>query len=335
MSPQTEQSDAQRPNRLSESGGDVAGDGPNGVKHDIKKGEVVTPRWAYMLVVLFLFITIWGRPDPLHVTHGDDLTIRHVFFYGWLTCVSTGVGAIPFFFLPQVPNFWVGIANAVAAGMMVAASYTLIAEGATYDDPHDTSTITPEFRTAIGTLLGLIFILVTKQFIDQYEDLTMAGLEGADARKALLVFFVMTLHSFSEGVGIGVSFGGVHGNDLGMFISASLAVHNVPEGLAVAVVLLPRGLSVLTACVWAICTSLPQPIMAIPAYLFVHSAIPILPVGLGFAGGAMAWVAFFELLVEAIEETSVFTACLVSTPALIGMLTIQTLLEDMSAIQTE
>jgi len=208
----------------------------------------------------------------------------------------------------------------------MAASLSLFLEGCSHED--DASMLASELRTALGAFLGVGFILATKKFLDEYEDLKFGVLGGADAQKALLIFFVMTLHSFTEGVGVGVSFGGSHGSDLGVFISASLAVHNVPEGLAVAVILLPRGVSILTATLWIISTSLPQPLMAVPAYMFVHSFIPILPIGLGFAGGAMIWVAVFELLTEAIEDTSKLTTALVTIPSLITMLLLQLALEE-------
>ena len=56
----------------------------------------------------------------------------------------------------------------------------------------------------------------------------------------------------------GVSFGGQADAHLGVLITATLAIHNVPEGFAVSVVLVSRGMSVLGAALWSIATSLPQ-----------------------------------------------------------------------------
>jgi hypothetical protein len=100
-------------------------------------------------------------------------------------------------------------------------------------------------------------------------------MSGLDARKALLIVGVMTIHSFTEGVGIGVSFGGDQA--LGLFISLALAVHNVPEGLAISLVLVPRGVGWVRAALWSIFSSLPQPLMAVPAFYFVEVFRPLLP----------------------------------------------------------
>merc|ERR1711967_97959 len=115
------------------------------------------------------------------------------------------------------------------------------------------------------------------------------------------VVVVMTVHSFSEGIGIGVSFGGQTAPQLGMMVTTTLAVHNVPEGFAVSTVLVAKGMSVWGAALWSIFTSIPQPIMAIAAYMFVDAFVLIQPVGLGFAAGAMLYVGWAELFVEAYE----------------------------------
>lgn len=98
-------------------------------------------------------------------------------------------------------------------------------------------------RTAFGFFLGVVFIFLTKRYLDDHEELSLSGFDSTSARKIILIILVMTLHSISEGIGIGVSFGGQHGLQLGHFISFSLAVHNIPEGLAVALVLTSRKVS--------------------------------------------------------------------------------------------
>jgi ZIP family zinc transporter len=113
----------------------------------------------------------------------------------------------------------------------------------------------------------------------------------------VLVVGVMTVHSFAEGVGVGSAFGG--GATLGIVIAVAIAVHNIPEGLAISLVLVPNGVRVRTAAWWSIFSSLPQPLVAVPAFVFVEHARAILPAGLGFAAGAMTAMVLAELLPDA------------------------------------
>jgi zinc transporter ZupT len=149
-------------------------------------------------------------------------------------------------------------------------------------------------------------------------------MSGFDARKALLIVGVMTIHSFTEGVGIGVSFGG--GQALGLFISLALAVHNIPEGLAISLVLVPRGVGWVRAAFWSIFSSLPQPLMAVPAFFFIEVFRPLLPYGLGFAAGAMIWMVFSELVPDALDETSSNLVALVITVSVVAMVAFQVLI---------
>lgn len=155
---------------------------------------------------------------------------------------------------------------------MVAASFSLVTEGVNFKDVefgilsiihklgenvcishHSTFdfilTADPSWhslcRTLFGYVFGMLFIVVTKRLLDRFEDLSLEHVQGANAQKMVLIIFVMTLHSLTEGVGIGVSFGGQSGMKLGHFISLSLAMHNVPEGLAVALVMTSRKVGTL------------------------------------------------------------------------------------------
>lgn len=238
-------------------------------------------------------------------------SVLTVFLYASLTAVATGLGALPFLFFRNITGRWLGYSNAVAAGLMLTASFTLVFEGLAYGLS----------KTVLGVLVGLVFIVASNRWLDSRENLTLSNLEGLDARKAILLLGVMTLHSFTEGVGVGVSFGGDAG--LGIFITAAIAIHNIPEGLAISLVMIPRGMRVFTTALYCVFSSLPQPLMAVPSYLFVEWFRPVLPVGLGFAGGAMIWMVFSEIVPEANEKAHPRHTAAIITVSVILMVVFQ------------
>ncbi|HEX9751360.1 MAG TPA: ZIP family metal transporter [candidate division Zixibacteria bacterium] len=239
------------------------------------------------------------------------VSVLTVFAVAMLTALATGLGAMPFLFFPTVSRRWLSISNAVAAGLMLAASHSLIVEGNHYS----------LYKTLIGILIGMAVIAVSDRILEKRKDLHIGRLSGADGRKAILILGVMTMHSFAEGVGVGVSFGGTEA--LGIMISLVIAIHNIPEGLAISLVMVPRGTTIWKAAWWSVFSSLPQPLMAVPAYLFVSIFEPFLPIGLGIAGGAMIWMVFAELIPDALRDASGHLVATTVTISVVVMLAAQ------------
>lgn len=237
-----------------------------------------------------------------------------VFLYGWLTCVTTGLGAVPFFFISadSVDEQTLAVANAVAGGMMLAASASMLLEAHEHSGKLD-------WQLHAGLLIGALFIRVSER-LQGSEGSEEGGEEGGEEdegeiaalhsalverkhfRKAMLIFIVMFCHSAAEGIAVGVAFSKQLQAEFGLYVSLLLAVHNVPEGLAVALVLVPRGVSAPLAAFIATMTSVPQPLLALASYLFVDQFRELLPLGLAFAAGAMIYVCLHELLSEAGEQ---------------------------------
>jgi len=253
-------------------------------------------------------ILVRGRRSVFHGGLGS------VFLYALGTAACTGLGALPFLFYRNATRTWLGISNAAAAGLMLAASFGLLQEGLRSHPG----------RVLLGAVVGIGFIAWTSNLLRGQGDLRLGNLSGMDARKALLVVGVMTLHSFTEGIGIGVSFSG--GRELGLFIVLAIAVHNIPEGLAISLVLVPRGIPVWQAGWWSVFSSLPQPLLAPPAYLFVEAFHAHLPTGLGFAAGAMIWMVFSEILPDALLDAPQGLVATTVTIASLAMVAFQALL---------
>jgi ZIP family zinc transporter len=205
-----------------------------------------------------------------------------------ITVLANGLGGLPFVFVRNFPQTIARLGWSVSGGLMLSASvFNLIIPGLADGG------ITP---VAVGIFLGALLMASTTLWLEGHE-FEVGGLTEAGTKKAILVLATLFIHSFPEGIAIGVAYGSGEAT-LGLLIAVAIAIHNVPEGLAVALPLRAEGVSGWKCVGWAIFSGVPQLIAAIPAYLAVVAFRPILPYAFGFAAGAMILLVMSEMIPE-------------------------------------
>ena len=230
-----------------------------------------------------------------------------VFVAGFVTALATGVGALPFFLVEEVSDRWNVALWGLASGIMLSASlFGLVREGLAAPGATPAEVI-------LGLVAGVLLVVISHYLISGAE-VNPRQYERADFRKLVLILGILTVHSFPEGVAIGVSFAelGFETADavqvagfvvpvLAIFMTVAISIHNVPEGVAISIPLEAMGVSNWRKVWWAVFSSLPQPIGAVLAFYFVRIAREFLPIGFGFAAGAMVFLVLTEFIPEALE----------------------------------
>ncbi|MGM0372587.1 MAG: ZIP family metal transporter [Halobacteriota archaeon] len=227
-----------------------------------------------------------------------------VFFAGLVTAIATGVGALPFFLVDDIPRRWNVLLWGLASGIMVAASvFGLLKEGLAAGTVQE---LLP------GVLVGVLLVVVSHRVIT-HANVDPREYTEADFKKLVLILGILTVHSFPEGVAVGVSFADLNLGTgpmflgftvpvLAIFMTVAISIHNVPEGTAISIPLRAMGVSKWRMVWWSIFSSLPQPIGAVLAFAFVRYAREFLPFGFGFAAGAMVYLVVTEFIPEALDQ---------------------------------
>jgi len=214
-----------------------------------------------------------------------------------LAGLMTGVGALPAFFLTNIPDKLINtLLGGGAAGVMLAAtSFSLIVPGIEHGDH-----LWPGkgvYVVVAGMLLGAIFLDRMDKWLP-HEHFQM-GHEGPDSslRRIWLFVIAITIHNFPEGLAVGVGFG--NGDvGAGMSLAIGIGLQNMPEGLAVALPLMGQGYSRWKAIGIATLTGLVEPVGGLLGVASVTIFKPLLPIGLAFAAGAMLFVISDEIIPE-------------------------------------
>lgn len=146
-----------------------------------------------------------------------------------------------------------------------------------------------------GTLLFLILGIIIVVIIDKMSNLS-CNVSSQYAKVAFMVAVGLMIHNFPEGLIMG--FGFVNGDSLGLKMSMIIAIHDVPEGLAVAAPLMLSGTKSRKILFYAFLTALPTAIGAWIGIYIGSISIEILGGALAFASGVMLYVVYGEMIPE-------------------------------------
>ncbi|HJS03019.1 MAG TPA: ZIP family metal transporter [Variovorax sp.] len=218
---------------------------------------------------------------------------------GSIAALATALGTLPIVFSQRLSERTQDTLFGFGAGVMLAASaFSLIIPGIAAARASGADAWGAGGIVASAILLGGLALLVLDRVLPHEH--FIKGVEGRDARalrRTWLFVFAVALHNLPEGLAIGVGFAG--GDALrGSALATGIAIQDVPEGLVVAAALLAAGYRRTFAVAIGMASGLVEPLGAVlGAAIVSHSAL-LLPWGLGFAAGAMLFVISHEIIPE-------------------------------------
>ncbi|SFL54930.1 zinc transporter, ZIP family [Paenibacillus sp. 1_12] len=209
---------------------------------------------------------------------------------GFLSAVSTGIGALPVLLFKKLSHRHMDILLALTAGIMVAASV--------YGLMPTALKLSNLFVLCCGVLLGVASLSVLEEYLPHVDiEHSKSGVIHLLDSKSFLLVVAMSLHNLPEGLSIGVSYASqVEG--LGNVVALSIGLQNAPEGLLIALFLTNQGLRRLTAIGLAVFTGSIEWFACILGSHLTSSFSKLIPYGLAFAAGAMLFIVYKELIPE-------------------------------------
>lgn len=216
--------------------------------------------------------------------------------------LGTTIGAAMVFLVrDRISDFTNKAMLGFASGVMVAASFWSLLQPAL--EQTGSSSLQEAAPVIIGFLVGMGFLLALDTFIphQHIEDNQPEGPRSALPRSTKMMLAV-ALHNIPEGMAVGVVFAGI-GDGSGtitfaaaLALAIGMAVQNIPEGAIISMPLRSEGKSRGKAFLFGALSGLVEPVAAVATLFFLEGATGAMPLQLAFAAGAMLYVVIEELI---------------------------------------
>ena len=215
--------------------------------------------------------------------------------------LGTCIGSAMVFFMKGAMNRTLQRSlTGFAAGVMVAASvWSLIIPAMEQSEHMGKLAFFPAF---VGVWAGFGFLLLLDKLIPHMHlDESPEGIPCGLGKSTMMVLAV-ALHNLPEGMAVGVvAAGWLTGSESISFaaalaLSLGIALQNLPEGAIISMPLKSNGMGRGRAFGYGVASGIIEPIGAALTIALAPFVVPILPYLLAFAAGAMLYVVVEELI---------------------------------------
>jgi ZIP family zinc transporter len=202
--------------------------------------------------------------------------------------LGTGAGGLMAFVIRDISNRFLSAILEFSAGLMTAVvCFELIPEAFMMGGVP---------VTFLGVFAGVAVIILIENMLKKLTYFKMPRRDTGLLKTGILMSIGIALHNLPEGFAVGSGFKA--SISVGLTITAAIIIHDVPEGVAMAVPMRVGGFSGLKAFTLTILSGVPMGIGAFFGALLGDISTLFISGCLGFAGGAMLYIVFSELITE-------------------------------------
>lgn len=237
--------------------------------------------------------------QQLIIVMQQQVSVRYAFYAGMVAAAATAVGALPALFVRRLSQKLLDAMLGFGAGVMLAACmFSLIVPALALLADSGASSWRSSGTVALAVLLGGAFMLLLERLIPHEHFIKDEDrVRRQTLRRSWLFVFAIALHNIPEGLAIGASYA-AGDTTAATALATGIAVQDIPEGLVVAMALLAVGYNRMLAVGIAILSGLTEPVMAIVGAAVLGESTFLLPWGLSTAAGAMLFVISHEMIPE-------------------------------------
>ena len=232
--------------------------------------------------------------------------MKEIIFSIVIPFIGTILGSGLIYVIRKINDRLLRAFSGFAGGVMISASiWSLIIPSL------ETSASMGKFAfvpAVVGLWLGFIFLMLLDKIVPHMHT-NSNEIEGprVNLKKSTMTSLAVALHNLPEGIAVGVVLASSQSENTGVTIAMAIAlaigiaIQNFPEGAIVSISLSSSGVDKHKSFLLGVASGIVEPLGSLITFLLLDLVSPALPYLLSFAAGAMIYVVIEELIPDMVK----------------------------------